>query len=334
MQNKIVMFFRKSRDGANYSIERSFKETIAAFPIKIQESLLRYEMSYYSNGVIPRLRMMNEARQVQGVVNHITGDINFMSLALPGNKTMLTVLDCGFMRHPNPVVRWILSWLWLKLPVRHCKIITAISEATKQEIIKFTKCPGEKIRVVPILITSDMHQCPKVFNIQKPRILHIGSAPNKNLIRHIKALKGINCTLHIVGKLNAEVLAVLEDSELEYENSFDISDEEVRHAYESCDLLLFASTLEGFGMPILEAQTVGRPVITSNLSSMPEVAGVAACLVDPWSIDSIRAGVIRLIEDGEYRQFLIEAGFENVKRFQATTIANMYSDLYEELING
>jgi glycosyltransferase involved in cell wall biosynthesis len=84
-------------------------------------------------------------------------------------------------------------------------------------------------------------------------------------------------------------------------------------------------------MPILEAQTVGRPVVTSNISSMPEVAGSAACLVDPYSVESIRAGVLRVIEDAEYRANLISAGFENTQRFKAETVARAYAELYAEL---
>jgi glycosyltransferase involved in cell wall biosynthesis len=86
-------------------------------------------------------------------------------------------------------------------------------------------------------------------------------------------------------------------------------------------------------MPILEAQTVGRPVVTSNLSSMPEVAGTAACLVDPLSVASIREGVQRVIQDAPYREGLIAAGFENVKRFQAETVARAYGEVYEGMKN-
>jgi glycosyltransferase involved in cell wall biosynthesis len=67
---------------------------------------------------------------------------------------------------------------------------------------------------------------------------------------------------------------------------------------------------------------------------MPEVAGTAACLVDPWSVASIREGVQRVIQDARYREGLIAAGFENVKRFQAETVARAYGALYEEVKSG
>jgi glycosyltransferase involved in cell wall biosynthesis len=101
-----------------------------------------------------------------------------------------------------------------------------------------------------------------------------------------------------------------------------------------CDLLVFASTFEGFGLPIVEAQATGRPVVTSNIMSMPEVAGDAACLVDPFNVSSIREGVLKVINDSDYRNALVKAGFENVKRFQPEQIARQYAELYHELVKA
>jgi Glycosyltransferase len=86
-------------------------------------------------------------------------------------------------------------------------------------------------------------------------------------------------------------------------------------------------------MPIIEAQTVGRPVVTSNCSSMPEVAGVGgACLVDPFDVASIRAGVLRVIKDPDYREALVKRGFENVCRFRPQAIARAYCALYRAFL--
>ncbi len=85
-------------------------------------------------------------------------------------------------------------------------------------------------------------------------------------------------------------------------------------------------------MPIIEGQRVGRPVVTSNCSSMPEVAGTAACFVDPLDIDSIRSGFQRVIDDDNYRENLITSGFENAKRFDPDTIAHEYLQLYRNIL--
>ena len=103
-------------------------------------------------------------------------------------------------------------------------------------------------------------------------------------------------------------------------------------AYENADVLLFCSLIEGFGMPILEAQSVGRVVITSNVSAMPEVAGDSAVLVGPLSINDIRAAIERVLADDDYRNTLIEKGLQNIKRFNAATVAQQYAALYEKIL--
>jgi glycosyltransferase involved in cell wall biosynthesis len=105
-------------------------------------------------------------------------------------------------------------------------------------------------------------------------------------------------------------------------------------AYHEADILLFCSTIEGFGMPILEAQTVGRVVVTSNISSMPEVAGNGACLVDPLSISDIRNAIEWVCTSDDYRESLIQHGFENVKRFNPRTVARQYEAVYERVLNS
>jgi glycosyltransferase involved in cell wall biosynthesis len=125
--------------------------------------------------------------------------------------------------------------------------------------------------------------------------------------------------------------AALVGAGIEYSNRYNLSVAEVVAEYESCDLVTLVSTYEGFGMPIVEGNSVGRPVITSNVASMPEVAGDAACLVDPFDVPSIRAGILRVIRDEEYRQQLVANGFRNAERFTAARVAELYEAIYEEL---
>ncbi|HYC29383.1 MAG TPA: glycosyltransferase, partial [Chitinophagaceae bacterium] len=124
----------------------------------------------------------------------------------------------------------------------------------------------------------------------------------------------------------------MQDNDIEFDYRSGLSDEEMVQAYVQADIIAFASTYEGFGMPILEGQATGRPVITSNISSMPEVAGNAACLVDPFDVTAIRAAFDKVITDDAYREKLIMDGLENVKRFSPQLIADKYLQLYKQMV--
>jgi glycosyltransferase involved in cell wall biosynthesis len=287
----------------------------------------------YSTGILPRLVALFFLRCQKADVYHITGDVHFLAMATPRKKTVITIHDCTFLRLYFGLARFIVKKLWLDWPVKRAAAIVAVSEATRQEIIAFTRCRPDKVWVIPSVIPQDFshapYPSPNEFSI--PRILHIGTAPNKNLVRHIEALRNIPCLLHIIGKLTPSQTALLKETGIRYENSYSLRSEAMPEVYAQCNLLLFSSTLEGFGMPILEAQTVGRPVITSNASSMPWVAGRGACLVDPFNVASIREGLIRVMTDAKYRDDLVAEGHRNVERFRPEGVAGAYAEIYHTL---
>jgi glycosyltransferase involved in cell wall biosynthesis len=328
-QIEVVFIHRKPRSHGNFSIEFLFKDIRSRLP-KVIDSKVRMS-KYESSGVWKRLYNVVEAALWKGDVKHITGDVHYLAFLLRGKKSVLTIHDCYTLYMAGGLWKKILQKFWFEIPVRRCRSVVAISEATKQEIIKFTGCPPEKISIIPVFISEQYQAFPKNFNKEKPVLLHVGLAPNKNLDRLAEAIEGISCHLSIIGKLNDGQKAKLEKHSIEYSFAYNISDEEVLRKYQECDILTFVSTYEGFGMPIIEANAVGRPVLTSNLSSMPEVAGDAACLVDPYDAQSIRAGLLKIIHDDEYRNRLIDKGFKNCHRFNPQDVANRYCQLYMRL---
>jgi glycosyltransferase involved in cell wall biosynthesis len=173
----------------------------------------------------------------------------------------------------------------------------------------------------------------KLFNVACPVILQVGTGRNKNIPRIAEAIDGLRCHLEVIGRLDEPQRQVLSRHGISYSESCGLTTEEVAERYRRCDLVVLASTYEGFGLPIVEANATGRPVITSNICSMPEVAGSAACLVDPFDCASIREGILRVIGDGDYRSHLVAEGFENVKRFQAEVIVAQYAALYRDLMS-
>ena len=162
-------------------------------------------------------------------------------------------------------------------------------------------------------------------------ILQIGTDFNKNLENLAKALKNIACTLVIIGRLSVVQKEMLASLGIDYINKFSLSISELYKEYIKADMLTFVSTIEGFGLPILEAQATGLPVVTSNCSSMPEVAGGGALLVDPFEPKSIQEGIMEMIKNKYKRACWVEKGYMNVERFSKEKIASDYLKLYEDL---
>ena len=328
----VKLFFRRANPTGNVSIENSFETMRACFPKDSRFQLSVFKSSFYSHGFLPRLKAIWEVRKNQTDINHVTGDTNFFALGLRSKNTVLTIHDCGLLDGKKGLARWVLQTFWLKVPVRQSAIVTVVSEATKRDVLTYTGCSAKKIVIIPTVIKSDFSYNPSIFNIKCPTFLHIGNSPNKNLERHALALSGLTCRLHVVGQISETQIALLKKEGIDYTISVNLTDEQMHQAYQNADVLLFCSTIEGFGMPILEAQTVGRVVVTSLVSAMPEVAGDGACLVDPLSIADIRAGILSVWHDSAYRNRLIEKGLENTRRFKAATVARQYEAVYHKII--
>jgi glycosyltransferase involved in cell wall biosynthesis len=327
----VTYFQRRAYDNA-FSVEQVFSDVRHSLPPFVKGKVL--SSRYASRGFLRRLYNSIEAALSQGEINHITGDVHFLACFLHKKNTILTVHDCGGLHRLSGVRREMLKLLWYTIPCRRSALITTISEFTRSELIRYTGCPPEKVRVIPDPVGLGFLPSPQLFNHACPAILFVGMTPNKNLERAAAALRGIPCRLQIVGALSASQKAVLEANGINWSAKAKLSNDEIVAAYRNCDFLLFPSTYEGFGLPIIEAQATGRPVVTSKVCSMPEVAGAGARLVDPFDVNSIREGVLEVIGDAAYRRRLIENGFRNVSRFSAETIARQYVDLYEELARG
>jgi len=324
---RVSYFQRKPRAGFNFSIEQIFDRIREELEAQINSRIVL--SSRYNTGFISKLiNIVQAAYKQDNSISHITGEVHFLNFLMKKNRVVLTIHDCGMVKRKKGFAAILVKWLYLRGPVNRSAIVTTVSNTTKAEVIHYTKCDPEKVLVIPNPVATQFKFSPKEFNNEQPHILQIGTGPNKNLERLTESLIGLGCKLTIVGKLSEIQKKQLQDSRILYNQVYNISNEELLQCYISCDILAFVSTFEGFGMPIVEANALGRVVITSNVSSMPEVAGNAACMVDPYDVNSIRKGFERIINEKSYREELIENGVVNSLRFNAKTIAQQYYDVY------
>lgn len=265
------------------------------------------------------------------VIYHITGDVHYATLSLIGKKTINTYHDLVFLRNAkNKLDYYIKFFLFLYLPVKLSDEITCVSKKTFTEIK--SKINVKNIRIIYNPVSDDFKPSIKKFNEENPTILHIGTGWNKNLINVIKSLKDIRCHLRIIGKLDINQVEELNKTNINFSNSFNLTDDEILKEYQNCDIVSFPSIYEGFGMPIIEAQSIGRVVVTSNIEPIKEIAKNSAIYVDPNDISSIREGFFIAIRDKNYRDGKIHLGYKNVQRFSSQNITNQYLELYKTLL--
>ena len=326
-----VTFFQRKPQPAYFSIERIFSDVRRALAGSIDATVA--VSRYPSRGILGRLYNICEAAFRQGEVNHVTGDVHFLALLLRKKRTVLTIHDLGAVHRLNGIRRKIFIIFWLRLPIRRSAIVTVISQATRRELLKFARVDPHKILVIYDCVSGEFQPAPKVFDPGKPVILQVGTAPHKNLERVAEALRGIPCCLRVIGRPDERQTGLLEQCGIDYSAAADIPDKSMAAEYRRCDMLVFASTYEGFGLPIVEAQATGRPVVTGGLAPMSEVAGKSACLVDPFDPASIRQGILKIINDDDYRGELVRRGLANVERFKAENIAARYLDIYQRIVD-
>ncbi len=345
----LTLIYRK-RNPAFFSIEKVFdvvaKEANAGGIDRVE----KLEMPFTSRGIFSIIFNLLYLSRFKKGLFHITGDVHYAIIALPKDRTILTIHDLVFLHTYSGLRRALLKWIFLDLPVKKAKYITTISEKSKQEILDYTNCDPEKILVIPnpvdpIFATSTslnfsqppqplagkLNPLPSAGRFNPATILFLGTKPNKNLELTIAALFGLDLHLRIIGELTRKQEEMLAKFKINYSDVFSISPEQLVDEYRNASVILFPSTYEGFGLPVIEGFQAERTVITSDISPMKEVAGDAALLVDPYSVASIREAVINLLSNHQRQMELVEAGKEKVVNYQPAFIAGLYQNLWRKL---
>lgn len=323
-----VVQFQRRPGPTSFSVERLFEDTREAMPVDIRVCLKINR--FMSMGVWPRIVDALDAWRHRGCVNHVLGDVHYLAWLLPRRRTILTVLDCVTLERLSGLRRWIYWVLWYWWPTRRASRITVISEFSKDALLRAVPYPSDRVHVIPPPLSPEFQRSSPIPT-GRPRLLQVGTGQNKNVDRIIEAIADLEVVLVVIGALSPAQRSRLQVLGIGYECHVDVPREELLQQYRRADLVVFASTYEGFGLPIIEAQAIGRPVVTANNSAMPEASGGAACFVDACDVADIRRGIERVMRDRAYADDLVQRGYANAARYAPARIARQYAELYRKI---
>ena len=274
-------------------------------------------------------------------------------------RKVVTVHDLAFLEHPEYAVPELAAYLKKVVPeaVEAADVVASVSQTTRQTLIEHFQTPLEKIKLVPngirayfrritdpVLLEATRHK----FGLKSPLVLGVGTQePRKNHLGLIKAFHKAVSTgnkstrpamLALAGGsgwLYEETEQIVAELKLEKKVRFlgRVSDLELMMLYSLADVFVFPSFYEGFGVPPLEAMACGTPVITSNTSSLPEVVGDAAIMVNPHKINEIASAINRVLENKQLQEDLRQKGYTRAAHFtwvrSAQKMLSIYTQLYE-----
>lgn len=323
----ITYFHRNTRAG--FSIDKVSKTITTRIQDKEEFHVPSCGASVLS--IIKNIFFVYRHRNKNGI-NHVTGDIHYCLLALIGCKSVLTIHDTVLLDFAklSTVKRFLVKLLWFDIPLAIANRVVCISNETKKAVEKYTK--RRDIIVIHNMIDESFQRLDiQHMNDSKMKILLIGTNPNKNIPRVLQATKNLDVIITIIGKLSDEMLDIINQNKLTCINKMGLTEKEIIAEYNQCDMVIFCSLFEGFGMPILEANAIGRALLCSDIPIMHEIAGNSALFVNPEDVNSISNGLTKLLSDSKLRDALIDNGFQNVKRFSPEIIMSQWNNLYNSL---
>lgn len=323
----VILLMRKEAPGY-YSIERLFESLAPLLSEHFEVTIVR--VPCHSKGFLRCVRNLIFTTRLRADVIHVTGDIYYCSLAVPRRRCVLTIHDLVSLNRLKGARKYVFSLFWYSLPLRWTPRLTAISDETKRTLEREYPSAAGKVEVIPDCVDGEFevnYRPPRGATL-KPQVLQVGTTINKNLECVAEASSGLALRLRIIGPLSNAQRGLLDSLDLAWSSTEQLSTEELIAEYRESDVLVFASTYEGFGLPIVEAQAIGLPVITSNLPPMNDTAGDGALFVDPHDEGEIRTTLEHLLDSPDLARRLSDKGRRNAGRFDAETVANQYSDVY------
>ncbi|GAP96407.1 glycosyltransferase family 4 protein [Leptolyngbya sp. NIES-2104] len=268
---------------------------------------------------------------------------NYTVFPVQKSRRVMTIYDISFVKYPEYANSTVKAYTnRLKKCLQWTDLVLTISQSSKQDIVEYLGFDPERIWVTHL--ASRYLLAPSKPESSQPYILFVSTIePRKNLKSLISAFESLKRNYQI----EHELILIGQKGWL-YEPIFEqvarspfrssirhlsyLSDDQVAEFYQNADVFVYPSHYEGFGMPVLEAMTLGAPVVTSNTSSLPEVAGDAAVLIDPNNVEQLSEEILRVIRDRQFRDSLIQKGKEQAKLFSWEKTAKETLNAYRSML--
>lgn len=324
---KKIVFIQRNKT-AGFSIDKVSRPIIDNIENKVELTVPCHGASI--KDILKNLWFVLKNRR-KDVIYHITGDIHYCLLSLIGARTVLTVHDTVTLdfNTEKDIKYYIKKILWFTLPLKIANSIVCISEETKKQLKKYTD--RNDLIVIHNSVDQNIKTTPRNPIKDYFEVLIIGTKKNKNIERMLHALSLFNCRVTIIGKLTNDQKKLIKDLGVNVINKYNLSDEGLRQEYYKADLVMFVSLFEGFGMPVLEANKAGRPIICSNIPVLKEVGKDAALYVDPYDIKSIENGIKKLLSDEYLQAELVQNGIVNAKNHEISQLIWKWEKIYSSL---
>jgi glycosyltransferase involved in cell wall biosynthesis len=305
--------------------------------IRDKDSRLSYLWQLF---ILPKILNKHHAEIFLSIENMVC-PLTFKGNLIVSIQDLIPLVIKDYYNRLNDKIRYKIQIATFLIKAKNSKVIT-VSEFSKEEIIKYLHIPKDKIHVIENAYTKDnmeinTDQILKNLNINFPYILAIGGAEKrKNNKTLIQAYKMLNIREHLVivgnvkrGKEASQFEDLPQGEKIHFVGK--ISNEEVLSLYTKASIFVYISCYEGFGLPVLEAFAQNIPTIVSNTTSIPEVAGKGAILVDPFNQKQIASGIEKLLTDQEAREQIIKLAKEQLKKYSwrksALKLINLFNTL-------
>ena len=350
-QHNYYLFTPKITERFNHN---ALQNTHAVAPTTFPSTLIK---SAWRSRFIVKDLLKNNIELYHGLSHEIPAGI-----ATTAIKTVVTMHDLIFERYPqqyNPIDVFTYRRK-LKYACKHADKIIAISHQTKNDLIEFYKADANKIEVCyqscnPVFYkkhtTADLEIIRKKYNLPQQYYLYVGSIiQRKNLLNLVKAIHfikdKITIPLLVIGggtMYKKQVIDYVSEHDLSKHVIF-LSDSHMARSspqfqsaqdfpaiYSMAKCMVYPSIFEGFGIPVLEALAAGTPVITSNVSCLPEAGGDAAYYINPFNIENIAEGLLTVLNNDELRKTMVVKGYSHAANFTNKVCADNVMEVYKQV---